>query len=566
MSSMGMDKSGTYNLPAPNSTWHKITGWTVRSGFPSTVITSDALVMDATATGTVEFRGAFSLTSGGTQQFRAVLNGSTVIATADHQVTSTTTGVSVSVNDTLELQGYSASSTFDTVASGSNVYLQFTQTSTNYDIAASETAVSWLRSAVAALDAVGAAQPVTINWAASGAMSLGGPADASPVTINWDTDADLYQGIHYDIDAARSISWDIAAAMSLTPKTLTPPSIFSFADVSVSVHTVDGRQVGDFPCATVANYAWSREDSEVSAAAVTVLTQADPVLVEELRQWVHWVTLWHDDTAVWTGPIQNIRINRQFTTIKAFDPSTFKWRTRVPITRTFTDTAPARIADVLWRAMNDLHGIRATPIVLPGVVDETFTIQAVSDVKMLHQLFDELVRVGLHWTVIAGRPVLGMFDRQPVAELYECDFTTELERVRDGSGTYNDVRLQGQNWAQTAIVELAGLHLQTLISMDDLKGAANIQRAAQRNAQESARIRDELVIPANASLHPQAPVTLDDLVPGKVWAVHTDQVSQLMRLDKVDVSGSPEAFDVQVTLVALEETGQDVTLLEGGQQ
>lgn len=563
MSSMGMDKSGTYELPAPLSTWHRVTGWTVRAGFPDTVITSNAMVLDESAVGTVEFRGAFSLTSG-TQQFRAVLNGSTVIATVNSGVTSTTTGVAVTAGDTLELQGYASSSVGDTVSS-TNVYIQFTQTSTNYSSASDPLAVTWARNSAASLGGVADTSAVTVTWGRAAAMSLGGDIEAAR-PWQWDVTADIYQGIHYDIEATRPWQWGITADMALTPKTLTPPSIFSFADVSVSVHTVDGRQVGDFPCATVANYAWSREDSEVSAAAVTVLTQADPVLVEELRQWVHWVTLWHDDTPVWTGPIQNIRINRQFTTIKAFDPSTFKWRTRVPITRTFTDTAPARIADVLWRAMNDLHGIRATPIVLPGVVDETFTIQAVSDVKMLHQLFDELVRVGLHWTVIAGRPVLGMFDRQPVAELYECDFTTELERVRDGSGTYNDVRLQGQNWAQTAIVELAGLHLQTLISMDDLKGAANIQRAAQRNAQESARIRDELVIPANASLHPQAPVTLDDLVPGKVWAVHTDQVSQLMRLDKVDVSGSPEAFDVQVTLVALEEIGQDVTLLEGGQQ
>src|SRR5690606_9992224 len=128
----------------------------------------------------------------------------------------------------------------------------------------------------------------------------------------------------------------------------------------------------------------------------------------------------------------------------------------------------------------------------------------------------------------------------------------------------NDVRLQGQNWAQTAIADLAGLRLQTLVSLNDLRGAANIQRAAQRRARDLARLRDELVVPANASLHPQAPVTLDDLVPGKVWAVHTERVSQLMRLDKVEVSGSAEAFDVQVTLVALEPDSGAIELVEGG--
>jgi hypothetical protein len=561
VSSMGMDKSGQLNLPAPNSTWHKVTGWTTRSGFPATVITNDALVMDAMATGTVEFRGTFTLTSG-TQEFRAVLNGSTVIATVSTGVTSTTPGVSVAPGDTLELQAFASSATFDTV-SGSNTYIQFTQTSTAYDVEATPTAITWLRSAVAALDVTAAAAPVTVNWGIAAAASLGAEAEASR-SIGWAVSANLYQGEHYDVAAERDIGWDIAAGMTLTPKTLTPPSIFSFADVAVSVHTVDGRIVGDFPCGTISTYNWSREAREVSGCTLGVMTQADVELVEGLRQWVHWITVWHDDTPVWTGPIQHIRIARTLTTIRAFDPATYQWRTRVPVSRTFTDTSPARIASILWRAMNDHHGIRVTPIVLPGVVDETFTITAVSDTKMLNQLFDELVGVGLHWTVVAGRPVLGQFDRQPVAELYECDFTTELERVRDGTGTYNDVRLQGQNWAQTAIADLAGLRLQTLISLNDLRGSANIQRAAQRRARDLARLRDELVVPANASLHPQAPVTLDDLVPGKVWAVHTERVSQLMRLDKVEVSGSAEAFDVQVTLVALEPDGGAIELVEGG--
>src|SRR5690606_17959169 len=154
----------------------------------------------------------------------------------------------------------------------------------------------------------------------------------------------------------------------------------------------------------------------------------------------------------------------------------------------------------------------------------------------------------------------------PIAELYECDFLVELERRRDGTQTFNDVRVQGQNWAQNAVVDLAGLRLQTIVSLDDMFGASNIQRATQQYARESATLRDELVVPPNASLHPQAPVTLDDLVPGKVFTVHTDTISQLMRLDAVTVSGSPETFDVQVTLVALENTGEIATLTGGPNQ
>lgn len=559
MSSMGMDKSGTQSLPT--ATWTKLTSFVVRSGYPSTVITSSALVMNITGVGDIRFRGQFS-SSFGTQQFRVVKNGVTVLGSpANTGVTTTISAQSVVPGDTLELQGFSDSGFAQTVSAGAAAtFLEFNQTSQNQTIGGSQT-VSWDRTAALALGGpVDAAS--TIGWNRSAAVGLGGPIEAAS-DIGWNRTADLYKGIHYDIDAASNIGWAATADLLHIPKIVSPPSAFTFADVSASIHTVDGRMVGDFPCNIVQGYQWSRESTEVSTCSMDILTQGAPELIEELRQWVHWITVWHDDMPVWTGPIQTIRITRTVTSISARDSSTFMWRTRVPITRTFTDTAPARIADTLWRSMNQLHGMRATPTVLPGVVDDTFTVAAVSDSRMLHQFMDELVKVGLIWTVVAGRPVLGRFPRDPVAELYECDFLVELERRRDGTQTFNDVRVQGQNWAQTAVVELAGLRLQTIVSLDDMFGASNIQRATQQYARDSATLRDELVVPGNASLHPQAPVTMDDLIPGKVFAVHYESISQLMRLDQMSVSGSPENFDVQVTLVALEATGEIATLTGG---
>lgn len=559
MPSMGMDKSGTQVVPL--STWTKITGWTVRSGYPSTVITSDTLAINATGGGNIRFRGQFNAALG-TQQFRVVRNGTTVLGSpANASVTTTINSITVSPGDTLELQGFASTNGWNTVSAGSEVtFLEWNQTTSNYDITATQT-IGWSSAAALAVD-TSVTSDQTIVWDRTAALSFE-YGIAAAQTIGWSRTADLYLGQYYDVEAAQTIGWTSTADLLLIPKVVSPPSVFAFTEVSASIHTADGRAVGDIPCNIVGSFQWRRESTETSGATLEVFTEGDPQLMEELRQWVHWLTIWHDDTPVWTGPIWSIRLTRARTTITARDASIFMWRTRVPITRTFADTAPARIADPLWRSMLQLHGIRTTPVVLPGVAESTFTISAQADSKFLYQLMDEIVRVGLVWTVVAGRPVLGTFPREAVAELYECDFMVELERLRDGSTIYNDVRVQSQNSAATAVVPLAGLHLQNLLSMDDLRGASNTQRAALHNAQDSARLRDDLVIPSGASLHPQAPVTLEDLIPGKVIAVHYEDISQLMRLDAVVVSGSPEQFDVQISLVALEPTDDSATL-EGG--
>lgn len=563
MTSMGMDKSGNFDLGVAN-TWVKVAGFVVRAGYPGTNLVNDALVMNEGATGTIRAQGRFSLTSG-TQQFRVVRNGVDVVAgPANTQVLMTQPGVAVSTGDTLELQAFASSTTFDTVSGGStNTFLEFNQTTTNYNIDAAPATTTWNRTATVAVGAAAAAAPVEVGWNRTASMSRGGDIGATR-DIGWDIDADLYQGEHYTAESEATIGWTVEAGLTLTPKVSTPPSVFSFADVAVSVHTWDGRAVGDFPCQSISAFNWGREDTEVSGCELTIQTAAEPILLEELRQWYHWITVWHDQEPVWRGPIQRIRLGRTASTITARDPSTLMWRTRVPITRTFVDTSPSRIADVLWRAMYDHHGISGTPVMLPDVSDDTFTIAAAADSKMLYQLMDELVQVGLHWTVVAGRPVLGTFPRVPVVALQECDFLVELERVRDGTQLFNDIRVQGQNWAQNAIVDVGGLRLQNIVSLDDLRGAANVERAAEQRAREDAQLRDELVVPAQASLHPQAPVSLDDLVPGKVFAVHTETVVQLMRLDQVHVSGTAEAFDVQVSLVALNEPEDGSAVLTGG--
>lgn len=546
MSSMGMDKSGSQTLTNA-SEWTKLTSLTVRSGYPSTVITNNNLVMDETTTGTLRYRIDFS-SSSGTQRVRVVLNGVTIVgAQANRAVTTSVAGVAVSVGDTLELQGFaSGTSTFRQVLSGAaNTFLEFNQTV--YPIDGQHT-TTWSRSGTLSQSPVVSGLHTT-SWSRAGTLGLQGPIQGAHTT-SWDRVADIYHGQFYDIAGAHTTTWGRAGAIITIPRPANPPSIFTFNDVSVSIHTVDGRSIGDIPCDAVLSFSWGREQNEVSICDLEVATEAVSDITEDIRPWLHWVTFWHDDVAVWTGPIQSARLRSQTTAISSRDPSTFMWRTRLPISRTWVETTPARIAELLWQRMFELHRIRTVPFVMDSLGTASFSVTAQADQRMLYQFMDDLVKFGLNWTVIAGRPVLGDFPSTAVAELQECDFMVELERMRDGTQTFNDIRVQGQNYVTTVTASLADLHLQNIVSIDDVFGVSNITKAARQAVQQQSQIRDVLYVPAAATLHPEAPVTLDDLVPGKLFIVHAQGISSIMRLDGMTVSGSSSAFDVQVTLVA----------------
>ncbi|WP_241997271.1 hypothetical protein [Rhodococcus sp. SMB37] len=560
-----MDKSGSQ--ATTQNTWNKLTGFVVRPGYPDTVISDSTLVMNAPGVGDIAFSGTVQLT-GDVQQFRVVRNGSEVLGSpANQDAIGTVPGVSVSAGDTLELQ-YQTNSLFTQRRNVTGGYLTFDQTTQDHPASGSPE-IGWFTQTAAEVERhVGA--EADIGWSATAGLGLDNTIDA-PADIGWSVDADFYHGGEKFLGAAPVIGWsaeaetahgvaryfdvetDIGWAVEAELehiRKVEPPGVL-WETTTVSIHTRDGRVLGALLCNGLEGIIWGRERLEVSTCDITALTQADPELMEDIRPWVHWVTVWYSDRPVWSGPIQKATLGRTLTTITAKDPSTFMWRTRVPVTRTWADTDPTSIADSAVRSMNELHQLTAAPVVIPAV-SQAFTYSATADSRMMHQMFDDLVKLGLEWTVHAGRFILGPFTREPIAELYECDFLVEIQRLRDGTATFNDVRVQGQNWAQTATAPLAGLRLQTLVSLDDVFGVSNIQRAAQLYAEDVASIRDVLVIPSGASLHPEADIDLDDLIPGRVVRVNAAGVSNLMMIDQMQVSATPASFDVTLTLISME--------------
>src|SRR5699024_1786123 len=204
----------------------------------------------------------------------------------------------------------------------------------------------------------------------------------------------------------------------------------------------------------------SRELNEVSQATITCTNAAD--VAEDVMPWQHWITLWDSRTPVWSGPVLKTTDDGARLSISARDPGAFLSRTRTPASLWWAGRGPQDIAADLWRAMLRLHGIQASLDVRPMPDVDRFDYSTDVDGTLLDQNIADLVKLGLQWTVVAGRPVLGDVGAAPVAELRDCDFAERTQLVRDGSRTANDVMVRGQNYAHTYVSELGGLRLQAL--------------------------------------------------------------------------------------------------------
>ena len=317
--------------------------------------------------------------------------------------------------------------------------------------------------------------------------------------------------------------------------------------LSVSVATITGQPVAALAPGVLPSIMFSRESEEVSRCEFQILNENEDTFVD-LVPWYHWATVWDGDEPVWRGTLQAVRIGRHLTAVSCRDVSTFCWRTRVPLSKTWREVDPSGIAADLYTQMLAMHKVNVTPVVRPDVMADTFTISTAVDSRMMNQSMDELTKLGLKWTVVAGTPVFGPMLATPIASIDERDILDDIEIIRDGTNTFNDVRVQGKNFTSTYREKLGDLNLQTLVSMDDVFGVSNIEKATQQYARQVSQIKDQLVVPPGASLSLDTEITMDQLVPGNRFVIYARGLATMMVLTQVEVNSTPGSFAVNVTL------------------
>lgn len=324
----------------------------------------------------------------------------------------------------------------------------------------------------------------------------------------------------------------------------------------VSIHTAQGVQLYQFTPKDISRLLWSRELREVSRCEVAVPSPLTQDLLPDLVPWLHWISVWDTNgrDLYWTGPIQKVQTDRQTMSISGRDVASLMTRTRCPITKKWQASDPATIALELWRAMIDLHGVRADPIMRVDPFGDPFDFDTKADANMLDKVIEDLVAVGLRWTVVAGVPVLGPAPLKPIAALGEDDFTgSGLSLVRDGSEVYNDVLLKTADDYTRDYIPISGLRLQALVTKDSMFGVDNAAKAARQYLRHTASIRDAVQVGQDSPLHPDAPVTHDQLIPSARFTIDAYGLLVLMELEAVEVSCADGRTTVTVRMESVND-------------
>ncbi|WAB09531.1 minor tail protein [Gordonia phage Wooper] len=335
----------------------------------------------------------------------------------------------------------------------------------------------------------------------------------------------------------------------------------------VVLHTYNGIQLAQFTPSAQASLKWTRTLREVSACDLTVPTGT--VGVADLVPWLHWMSVWDLDARelLWTGPILKVTEAEDTLAITSRDISSLLARTRTPITKAWEARDPSAIARELWASMIELHNLNVSPIARVDPEGDPFDFDVTADSDMLDKAMDDLVGLGLRWSVVSGVPILGPAPTDPVATLGERDFIgANFTVVRDGALTYNDVLLRGADYSARARVDLGGLNLQTLVSVDDMFGISNVDRAVKQYARHTASIRSALTLPGGVELHPDAPITIDDLIPSARFVIEARGIRVLMELEQIEVTRGSGELSVSASFESITELPElaDTTSSLGG--
>lgn len=323
------------------------------------------------------------------------------------------------------------------------------------------------------------------------------------------------------------------------------------ADQVVSLHTAKGVQLYQFLPDQYSQLNWARESRDISLCDLVIPPSAEFDRFPDIFEWVHWITVFDDqDLTLWTGPIQSIRGNRRRgLQIRAKDHATYLSRTRVPMTKKWDAADPAWPAGELWERMLDQKGIAARPIVRADPEGDRYDFETKIDEQELDQTIGDLVQQGLYWTVVAGVPILGPLSRTPVMTLNEDDFIGDgIDIVRDGTAVINDVLVRGKDNFARAQVAYHGQSLQAIKNLDDMSGVSNVTRAAARYVQYNGVARTRLELPSSTVLAPDAPVTINELMPSMRFVIEAQGILQLVELTTVEVERRSGAVDVKVTM------------------
>lgn len=314
---------------------------------------------------------------------------------------------------------------------------------------------------------------------------------------------------------------------------------------------------------------WGRVLDDTSTAEVVVPMGGDVACCELLgrtRSWCHEFVVHRDGVRVWEGPIARIEYGRDSTFIRAKDVSAwlFKRKIRTLIDYTTTGLGAADLATIAQAIVRDALAIddpQVLPYLLVLASGVTGQRQYAPDSAYAGDELRELARTGIDWTALGRRLIIGpetALARLPT--LLDEHFIGELTVIEDGDAAATAATVIGKGVKATSGGEGTCGLLEVLAKEEQILDTASAQAESDAIVAAGSPTPVYVDVPDGARLAPEAPVGINDLIPGVVAPVAVAEVCRPvttdLRLQRLSVRFDGDGEQVAVTLVP---TGIDST-------
>lgn len=307
---------------------------------------------------------------------------------------------------------------------------------------------------------------------------------------------------------------------------------------------------------------WTRVVDDTSEAQIVVPYQGVECCetLNALNDWCNQIAIWRDGTTlVWQGPITYIDYGRDETVIEARDITAWLFKRLIKTLIDYTaDGLSAQDLSTIAEALvthgygQDDPGVLAfLTVVASGVTGER---KYAENSGYVGDALNELARTGIDYTAIGRRLIIaGELPIATLPTLTDDDFVGALRVIRDGRAASTAATVIGAGVVATSgAAGVCGL-LETLVTEEEILDQASAQAEADSVVMAGNPTPLYVSVPDGAGLSPDAPVGINDLVPGVLVPVTSTQtcktVAAQLRLQRLSVTFGSDGELVGVTLV-----------------
>lgn len=302
---------------------------------------------------------------------------------------------------------------------------------------------------------------------------------------------------------------------------------------------------------SVSSVEWGRVlDDTSSAKAVIPISSSDCCdVVRSARTWCNDLSVYRDDGLVWQGPVVELDNGRDDVQVTAQDVTAWWFRTEVGAdidTTTATGTGPLDLALIAEKLLRegftefDPNMLAYLLVTACGITGERTYDKGRT---YIGDEIKELARSGIDFTALGRRVILAPeIALARLAQLNDGHFLGELRVVEDGLSAISKAIVLGEGVTATAGgVGVCG-KLTRIVTEESIKDMISAQAEADSLVAAGSPTPLVLQVPDGVQLSPDAPVRIEELVPGVVIPVASTttcrEVNTDLRLVNLSVSYS----------------------------